>query len=139
MLGGQPASSCARPPLYVQTVPAYPAPVTGTAAPRRTLAAVSQALRDAEAIWLTSGQGEQIAGVYGGKVVASQNGFTLVRYSTTRGVEVSGKIRISGAGLPLRFDGAVTVGGGTAASGLLGLAKGRLAGTLDGRIVSGAA
>ena len=135
ILGGQPATSCSRPPLYVQTVPAYPVSGKGVASPAKTLAAVAQALRDAEAIWLTTAGGEQIAGVYGGKLVSGERGFTLVRYSTTKGVEVSGKLRISGSGLPLRFEGAVTVGGSNAASGLLGVSSGKVGGTLDGRVV----
>jgi hypothetical protein len=123
----------------VQTVTAYPVPLNTSATPGRTLAAVSQALRDAEAMWFTAGEDEQIAGVYGGRVLASPKGLRLVRYSATSGVEVTGTLRVIGGGLPLRFDGAVTVGGSTAATGVLGLANGKLAGTLDGRIVSGGA
>jgi pimeloyl-ACP methyl ester carboxylesterase len=137
ILGGAPVTSCARPPLFVRTVPAYPAAGAGVPSPATTLTAVSQALRDAEAIWFTTSGGDQIAGVYGGKLLAGDRGFTLVRYSTTRGIEVSGKLRISGSDLPLRFEGAVTVGGSKAAGGLLGVSPAKLAGTLDGRIVGG--
>jgi pimeloyl-ACP methyl ester carboxylesterase len=139
MLGGQPPTSCPRPQQIVGIVSAYaPATVPKKAAsPGRTVALVSQTLRDAEAMWLTSSPGEQIAGVYAGRLSASDRGFTLVRYSVAPGVEVSGKLRIGASGLPLKFQGTVTVAGRAAAAGVLGVSANKLAGTLAGRIVRG--
>lgn len=139
MLGNQPPASCERPKQLVDVVPAYPAAVPArpkkTASPAQTLAIASQALRDAEAIWLMSSTGDRIAGVYSGKLVSSQRGFTLARYSVTAGVELTGKLRVSGSGSPVKFEGAVTVGGRSAASGLLGISANKVAGTLGGAVV----
>ena len=81
--------------------------------------------------------GESVAGVYGGKLQASERGFTLVNYSVSPGVRFNGKIRISGTGLPFKFEGVVTVDGPSAANGILGVSPGKLGGTLDGAIVGG--
>jgi pimeloyl-ACP methyl ester carboxylesterase len=139
ILGSQPATSCARPKPMVALVPAYLTPPgpKQIASPARTLAIATQALRDAEAIWLMIAPGQQVAGVSGGKLVASEQGFTLARYSVTPGVELSGKIRIGGTGLPLKFQGTVTLTGAAAATGLLGISANKVGGTLDGRIVGG--
>ena len=139
MLGNQPATSCARPQAIVGLVPAYltPPPAKKIASPARTLALATQALRDAEAIWLMTSPGQQIAGVSSGKLVATERGFTLVHYGVTPGVELSGKVRIGGTGLPLKFQGTVTVGGAAAATGLLGISANKVGGTLDGAIVGG--
>ena len=137
MLGNQPATSCARPTAMVDLVPSYLTPPAAKtiASPARTLAITSQTLRDAEAIFVMTAPGQQIAGVSGGKLIASERGFTLARYSVTPGVEVSGKVRIGGTGLPLKFQGIVTVGGTAAATGLLGITANKVGGTLDGIIV----
>lgn len=138
MLGGAPAASCPRPPSLVRLVPAYPSLRVGeepTAA--QTLALVRQTLLDAEALWATTSGGDVIAGLARGRLVAAERSFTLVRYSVTPGVELSGKLRVVGSGLPLRFSGAITVGGATAATGVLGVTANRVAGTLDGRLVRG--
>ena len=74
--------------------------------PLRTLAIVSQSLRDAAGdLGDASNPGSRIAGVSGGKLTASAQGFTLVRYSVTPGVELSGKLRIGNSGLPAQFSG----------------------------------
>jgi pimeloyl-ACP methyl ester carboxylesterase len=137
ILGNQPATSCARPQPIVDLVPAYPAPPGGkkTASPARTLAIATQALRDAEAIFLMAAPGQKIAGVSGGKLIAAERRFTLTRYSVTPGFELSGKIRVGGTGLPLKFQGAVTVSGAAAATGLLGISANKVGGTLGGAIV----
>src|SRR5262249_31016162 len=137
MLGGQPASSCPRPTPIMPVVPAYPsgtAPKT-PASPKRTLALTTQALRDAEAMWLMTPSGASVAGLFGGRVQASDRGFTLVNYSVSPGVRFNGKIRLSGAGLPLKFEGVVTVSGPSAANGILGITPTKVGGTLDGTIV----
>ena len=79
--------------------------------------------------------GDQIAGLFSGKLVAAERGFTLVRYSATPGIELSGKLRLGESGLPLKFEGAVRVAGRSAASGLLGVTANKVAGTLDGAVV----
>jgi hypothetical protein len=139
MVGGQPASTCPRPSAIVPVVPAYPSgtPPKTAASPSRTVVLTAQALRDAEAIWLMTASGQQVAGVFGGKLQASGRGFTLVRYSVSPGVQLSGKIKITGTGLPLKFEGVVTVGGASAANGILGISPGKIGGTLDGTIVGG--
>jgi hypothetical protein len=76
-----------------------------------------------------------VPGIFSGKLVAGQRGFTLVRYSIARGVWLSGKIRFSKFALPLVFQGTVTVGGPAASGGVLGLSGSSLRGTLGGRIV----
>jgi hypothetical protein len=101
----------------------------------QTYAIVAKTIREAEALWLTTGSATA-AGVFAGKLVPMRNGFTLARYSISRGVELSGKIRVAKAGLPLAFEGTVTVGGAAAARGIVGLASGgSLRGTLGGRLV----
>ena len=50
---------------------------------------------------------------------------------------LSGKLRIGKTGLPLAFEGAVTVGGPAASAGVLGLSGSSLRGTLGGRLVGG--
>jgi hypothetical protein len=141
ILGSQPATSCARPTPYLDVVPDYPAAIPTrpkqTASPARTLAIAKQALQDAEAMWLLTGPGQRVAGVSSGRLIASDRGFTLVRYSVTPGVELSGKLRLSGTGIPFRFQGTVSVGGASAATGVLGVTAKKVAGTLDGRIVGG--
>ncbi len=138
MLGGQPASSCPRPNPIMGEVPAYP---SGTApkvpaTPRRTVALTAQALQDAEAIWLITASGDSVAGVYGGRLQASGRGFTLVNYSVSPGVRFNGKVRVTGTGLPVKFEGVVTVSGPSVANGILGVSPGKLGGTLNGTIVS---
>jgi pimeloyl-ACP methyl ester carboxylesterase len=131
-------ADCARPKPYVAFVPAYPAAKrTRVATPRQTFTSASSTVREAEALWLMAvGPGKQVAGLYGGKIVGTgEREFTLVRYSITPGIELSGKIRFTDFGPPLEFDGVVKVGGKLAAAGLLGLSKGSLAGTLGGELV----
>ena len=141
VLGNPLPASCARPTQLVDVVPAYPAASSAvakkTASPARTFAIALQTLRDAEAIWLMSSPGDRIAGVYSGKLVSTLRGLTLTRYGSTPGVELTGKLRIGGSGLPLKFEGFVTVGGRSAASGLLGITANKVGGTLDGTIVGG--
>lgn len=84
-----------------------------------------------------SGPGDQIAGVTSGRLVVRDQGFTLVRYGVVPGVEVSGKLRVAGSGLPLKFQGTVTVSGVSAANGVLGLTANKLGGALGGKIVRG--
>jgi len=138
MLNASFSDQCARPAPFLAPIAAYPAAKrTKVASPRETLAIALKTVREAEAVWLMAvGNGDQVAGLYGGKVIGTgDREFTLVRYSITPGVELSGRIRFTDFGPPLEFDGIVSVGGKLASSGLLGLSKGSLAGTLGGVLV----
>jgi len=129
---------CPRPKALVAPIPALPAP--GSAQPKRgagplqTYAIATKTLREAEAAWLFAAP-SAVPGIFGGKINSGQRAFTLVRYSIARGVWLSGTIRITKTGLPLVFQGTVTVGGPAASAGVLGLSESSLRGTLGGRIV----
>lgn len=144
ILGGAVPSTCPQTKPLVTPVPALPAP--GSAHPaqpqsvRVTYAGASDALHDAQALWLMtageSGGSATIPGLYGGKLVASARSFTLVRYSIARGITLSGTFTLKRLGPPLVFQGTLTVGGAAAAGGVLGLQGTSLRGTLGGRPVS---
>ena len=67
--------------------------------------------------------------------------FSLSRYSTVPGVQVSGSLHLfrpgSGLPLPARFIGSVRVGGAKAAHGRLKVGRSTLTGRLSGRVVRG--
>ena len=87
---------------------------------------------------MTAGLGggsDVVPGVVGGKLVESGRSFTFVKYSITPGVMLSGTLKLAGGGLPLRFQGNVTVGGKFAATGLLGVSGASVRGTLGGHLV----
>jgi pimeloyl-ACP methyl ester carboxylesterase len=131
-------NECPRAKPLLAPIPALPAP--GSAQPKRaagplqTYAIASKTLREAQAAWLLAAP-SAVPGIFGGKLVSGQRGFTLVRYSIARGVWLSGKLRIAKSGLPVVFQGTVTVGGAAASAGLLGLSGSSLRGTLGGRLV----
>ena len=143
MTGGVPAATCARPKPLVADVPALPAlpakphrPVSAT----RTLAIVSATLKEAEAAWLMTigltGSTTPVGGIYGGRMIGvSGSSFKLAKYTVTRGVAVSGTLKISKSGTPLQFEGILTVSGPGGANGLLGLKGASLRGTLGGKLV----
>jgi pimeloyl-ACP methyl ester carboxylesterase len=136
-------SACPATKPLVTPVSALPAP--GQAHPRRplpplaTYAVARESIQDAQALWLmtagASGASAAVPGVFGGKVLASDRSFTLVNFSDARGVTLSGKLTLKKLGPPLVFEGAVTVGGTAASSGLLGLSGASLRGSLGGRSV----
>jgi pimeloyl-ACP methyl ester carboxylesterase len=134
--GGTPASQCARGAPLIRPIPALPAgakrktPWNATA----TYAIAAKTIAEAEATWIGAGS-ETVPGVYSGKLTAGQREFTLTRYSIAPGVTVSGRIRLTSTTLPFGFQGTVTVGGKSAANGILGLNGTSLRGTLGGRIV----
>jgi hypothetical protein len=86
-------------------------------------------------MWITASSSAAIPGVWSGRLGPGQRDFTLSKYAVARGVQVSGKIRLTTTSLPLRFEGTLTVTGTAAATGLLGLKGTSLRGTLGGRIV----
>jgi pimeloyl-ACP methyl ester carboxylesterase len=136
MTGGTPASQCTRSAPFLHPIPALPAP-TVRRTPWNAQTTYSIALKtvaDAEASWLGSGS-PVVPGIYGGKLSAGQRQFTLSRYSIAPGVTVTGTIRLTKTTLPLSFQGTLTVGGRSAATGILGLDGTSLRGTLGGRLV----
>jgi pimeloyl-ACP methyl ester carboxylesterase len=138
MLDGTVPAECTRSKPLVAPIPALPAPgpttPTHAASALQTYAIASKTVQEAEAAWLMAAPAP-VAGIFGGKLLAASRGFTLVRYSIAHGVWLSGKLRIGKAGLPLVFEGAVTVGGPAASAGVLGLSGTSLRGTLGGRLV----
>jgi hypothetical protein len=144
MLGGAVPDTCARTKPLVAPVPALPA--AGPVKPKhpvnalKTYAIASKTIKEVEALWLMtvglSGSSAPIPGIYGGSLQAtSARTFTLSHYSIARGVTLTGKLRLTGFGPPLGFDGSVIVGGADATSGVLGLSGASLRGSLGGRFV----
>jgi pimeloyl-ACP methyl ester carboxylesterase len=140
MQGGAVRDQCPRSKPLLEPIPALPAP--GSARPKRaagplqTYAIAAKTVREAEAIWLTAAP-STVPGIFGGTLVPSSSKpeFTLARYSIARGVTLSGKLRLAKFGLPLTFEGTLTVSGAAASRGILGLSGSSLRGTLGGRIV----
>ena len=133
--GGAVDSKCPRGNPYLNTVPSFPVgktPRIATAA--QTLVLSTKTIKEAEAIWLTLGDGN-VSGLYSGRLTAAGRTFSLTRYSIAPGVELTGKVRFVKFGPPLQFDGTVIVGGAGAAHGLLGLNGDKVGGTLDGQLV----
>jgi pimeloyl-ACP methyl ester carboxylesterase len=135
--GGTPASQCPRGAPLIRPIPALPAgtvrktPWSATA----TYAIAAKTIAEAEANWIGASS-ESVPGLYGGKLSAGQRELTLTRYSIAPGVTLSGKIRLTNSTtLPFGFQGTLTVGGRSAATGILGLNGTSLRGTLGGRIV----
>jgi pimeloyl-ACP methyl ester carboxylesterase len=154
LAGGIPPTRCKRVPAFIAPLAAFPASVAAVApagAPGRrgrTIVAVSRTVREAAATWGVAVTGfasapKALAGPFGGTLRVSGAGFALSRYSAVPGVEVTGKLALSrptsGSVFPLRFVGAVKVGGARAAHGTLRVGRATLAGTLDRRAVRGPA
>ena len=139
LTGAVPPAACPRPKPIVTVVPAYPAAAVKVETVAQTLQVVAKTLREAQAVWLMtdglSGSSAAVPGLAGGNLRGAPSGFTLTRYSLQAGVTVSGALRIPKGGLPLSFQGTVTVGGRLAATGILGLKGTSLKGTLGGRAV----
>jgi hypothetical protein len=137
MQGASFSDRCARPRPLLAPIGPYPtAAGTKPVGAPATLSVAAATVRDAQALWLTTSgsPGERRAGIYGGRLVTTADGFRLDRYSIVPGVQLSGTVDVTGFGPPFTFEGAVIVGGPRAASGLLGLVGGSLAGTLDGAL-----
>lgn len=60
----------------------------------------------------------------------------LTRYAVVPGVQLTGKLKVSGTTLPFTFTGTIRVSGPKAAAGMLRVTSRSLSGTLDGRQVS---
>ena len=153
LAGGVPPSRCPRSPMLVNPIAAFPAsfaavrPAGAAGVRGRTLAAVAKTVREAAASWGLAVTGftaaRAIAGPYGGVIRSSGVTFSLSRYSTVPGVQVSGSLHLfrpgSGLPLPARFIGSVRVGGAKAAHGRLKVGRSTLTGRLSGRVVRGRA
>lgn len=142
MTGGVPPGECARPQPLVANVPALPAlPARAhRLSPAATLAVVKATLREAEAAWLMTdgltGSNETVPGIYGGRLSSpSSSSIALTGYAVAHGITVSGRLKIAKPGPPLVFDGALTVSGPAAATGVLGVKGSSLRGTLGGKLV----
>jgi pimeloyl-ACP methyl ester carboxylesterase len=142
MTGGVPPSECPRAEPLVTTVPALPVlPARPERiSPKATLAIVTATLKEAEAAWLMtdglSGSDAPVPGIYGGRLTSpSGSSIVLSGYTVAQGVSLSGKIKIAKSGVPLHFEGFLTVSGPRAAAGVLGLKNGSLRGTLGGKFV----
>jgi len=142
MTGGVPPTECPRSQPIVSTVPALPVLPSRPhrVSPAATLAVVTATLKEAEAAWLMTdgltGASTAVPGIYGGKFT-SPGGSTIVLtgYTVAQGVSLSGKLKIAKSGVPLHFEGFLTVSGPRAAAGVLGLKNGSLRGTLGGKFV----
>jgi hypothetical protein len=143
MQGRGGTSYCPGPRAYLAPLEAFPAPAgraaQRAASPKQTLEIAARTLREAEATWLlanaVSSGPVRVAGLEGGVLETSDDSFRLTEYSLERGVTLTGEIRMSDAGPPLRFRGAVRVGGARASPGELALRREGLAGVLGGRSV----
>jgi pimeloyl-ACP methyl ester carboxylesterase len=141
MTGGVPASECPRSQPLVVPVPALPVLPARPhrISPAATLAIAKATLKEAEAAWIMvdalGGATTPVAGIYGGKLTSPGSSFTLAGYTVAQGVSLSGKIKLGKPGLPLHFEGFLTVSGPRAAAGVLGLKSGSLRGTLGGKLV----
>jgi pimeloyl-ACP methyl ester carboxylesterase len=134
-------ATCARAPFIVAPVGAYPStkPSTKPLSPRGTLVLARRTIHEATAIWLASGlgAGKPVAGLTSGRLVVGANrSFTLDHYGIAPGVELTGRLKVVGDGLPFSFEGTVTVSGTVASRGTLRLKKGLLSGKLGGRPVA---
>jgi pimeloyl-ACP methyl ester carboxylesterase len=145
--GNAPRERCTRVPAPLRQAPRAPrslaqvAPSAGLAGKRgRTLAAAAETLADAlEIVRQDWGRDESpIRGLRGGRLVPTEDGVVLQRYSWAPGVWLSGELRYASFGEygPRRLDGTVRVGGPAAAKGPL-TAGVRIGGTLDGARVRG--
>jgi pimeloyl-ACP methyl ester carboxylesterase len=153
LAGGVPPSRCPRSPMLVNPIGAFPAsfaalkPAGAAGVRGRTLAAVAKTVREAAASWGLAVTGftqvTSIAGPYGGVIRASGATFSLTRYSTVPGVQVSGSLHLYRPGtalpLPARFVGSVRVSGAKAAHGQLAVGRSTLSGRLGARRVRGPA
>jgi len=136
MLGGPIPAQCPRSAPFLPPISALPAPTSPKKArtPVATYAIAAKTISEAEAAWLMASE-PVTPGVYGGRLVAAQRQITLTRYAAVPGVTLTGKLRLTSTNLPLKFQGTVTVGGASAANGILGLNGTSLRGTLGGRLV----
>jgi hypothetical protein len=101
---------------------------------------VASTLREAEAAWLLlveSGDATVTApGLYGGLLATASRDLSLLTYSISPGVKLTGHLTIAAVTYPLVFSGKLIVTGPHGTSGTLTASGGHLRGTLGGRRVS---
>jgi pimeloyl-ACP methyl ester carboxylesterase len=136
MTGGTPPAECPRSAPLLRPIPALPASTVSKTrlSPAATYSIASKTIAEAEASWLGASS-DAVPGIYGGSLSPSQRELTLTRYSIAPGVTLSGKLRLKSTNFPFGFQGTVTVGGPSAATGILGVNGTSVRGTLGGRIV----
>jgi len=135
--GNRVPASCARPPFIVPPIAAYPPKSRSAKAlgPRVTFDLARRTVREAIAVWVAtvSGAGRPVGGLTSGSLTLGANrSFALKRYGIAPGIEVSGRLKAVGDGLPISFEGTMTLGGSRATRGTLRLKKGVLSGNLGG-------
>jgi len=107
-----------------------------------TLAIAKKAVRDAQATWLQllfSSTSFTPRGLYGGKLVSTQNGggFTLTRYSIVPGVFLTGKFTFVDLGPPSTYRGTARIFGPAAVAGNLSFRGNVVTATLGGKRIRG--
>jgi hypothetical protein len=141
LVGGSVPARCPSVAPLLRPLAAFPSAPARPAAPRATLALVEKTIREAAAAWLQvafAPRQVELAGLAGGTLTTSKsdNAFTLARYSLVPGIEVSGTLKASLTGLPLRIQGSIKVSGPAAAAGVVRVDGESISGTLSGRAVA---
>jgi hypothetical protein len=134
ILGGTPPATCARPKQYVAALSSFPVVASKRLQAAQTRAVAAKTLHEAEAVWLMaagSGRKVTVPGVYSGQLRAGSGALTLMNYSITPGLTLTGIVTLATFGPPLGFEGVVIVDGGKAAHGVLHISGSRLRGTLS--------
>jgi pimeloyl-ACP methyl ester carboxylesterase len=125
--GSAPSRVCRREQPYVAPLAAFPHAPAKRLSPTQTRSVAAKTLREAEAAWLAtaglSGRKARLAGIHGGTLSGTGTAFTLDRYSIATGVQVSGRIRVTGLLPPLRLSGSLQVRGTMAARGTLSVRR----------------
>jgi pimeloyl-ACP methyl ester carboxylesterase len=141
ILNGATPGNCERATAYLPPLAAFPTRLAKHLTPAQTYAVATKTVHEAEAAWLATGamsdSPSTVAGLYGGKAVATAHGITLRNYAVGAGVTVSGKLAMHAFGPPVSFTGSVKVAGKAAAHGTLTLDHGFLRGRLGSRKVGG--
>ena len=136
ILGDTPPTACARPRPYTTPLASFPAAAARRLHATQTRTAAEKTLHEAEAAWLMTASSTRqlvIPGIYSGRLLATRKGFTLLRYSITPGVTLTGLVTLTKFGPPLAFKGVVIVDGRAAAHGILKLSGANLRGKLTDR------
>jgi pimeloyl-ACP methyl ester carboxylesterase len=139
ILSGATPGSCDRAKAYLPPLTAFPGKLAKHLSAAQTFTVASKTVREAEAVWLATGamadSAHTIAGIYGGRAVATKRGVTLTNYTIAAGVTVSGRLSMHTLGPPISFTGSVKIAGSAAAHGTLTLDHGSLRGRLGNRKV----
>jgi pimeloyl-ACP methyl ester carboxylesterase len=136
-LEGRHHGNCARLPLTVAPLGAFPDPTAAPTGPLTlgaTVAVVRSTIDEAEATSTLVGPTGSVAGLAGGSLShADEHDLRLKGYADVSGVVLQGDLVSFGPG---HWSGAIEVGGTTAEPGFLSIRGGRITGTLGGHRVS---